>query len=163
MLKSWLWPVLLGASALLASCEQSQPGRENPDDEVLPSTETFKDFGNHIVHFSALNTDQLAPEIAQEYGIVRSKNRAMLTVSIHAKQESGLAAPVSASISASAVNLTGQLKRMPLREIKEGEAIYYVGALAINNGETLVYTIDATPANTDTPLRLRFKRQFFTE
>ena len=42
----------------------------------------MKDIGDHVVHFSAQSTDQLPPEIARAYNIVRSKNRAMLNVSI---------------------------------------------------------------------------------
>ena len=52
---------------------------------VLPATESTKDFGEYVLYFNALNTDQLSPDIAREYGIVRSKSRAMLNVSIHRK------------------------------------------------------------------------------
>ena len=156
-----LRPVLLGALALMAGCEQATtPSPDDASDEILAPGETSKDFGDYTIHINALNTDQLTPEVAKEYGIVRSKNRAMLTVSIHKNLEGAPA--VSADISASAVNLSGQLKKMSLREIAEGEAIYYIGSLVINDGETLIYTVEATPVDTDTNLRLRFRRRFFT-
>ena len=61
------------------------------------------------------------------------------------------------------VNLTGQLKAMTLREIKEAEAIYYIGELAVTDGEVLIYTIDVTPSNDPSRFTLRFKKQFFVE
>ena len=153
--------ILLSAIALMAGCDQSTvPSRGDGSDEVLPAGETSKDFGDHTIHINAQTTDQLTPEIAKEYGIVRSKNRAMLTFSIHKNQEGHPA--VSADVSASAVNLSGQLKEMSVREIAEGEAIYYIGSLVINDGETLIYTVDARPVDTDAELRVRFKRRFFT-
>ena len=57
----------------------------NTQEGVLPATEGSKDFGDYVVYFNAMNTDQLTPEIAREYEIVRSKSRAMLNVSIHRK------------------------------------------------------------------------------
>ena len=52
---------------------------------------------------------------------------------------------------------------MTLREIKEGEAIYYIGELAITDGEVLIYTIDVTPSNDPSRYTVRFKKQFFVD
>ena len=135
----------------------------NTQQGVLPATESSKDFGDYVVYFNAMNTDQLKPEIAREYEIVRSKSRAMLSVSIHLKGENGQTSAVTGAVAASAVNLTGQLKTMTLREIKEGDAIYYIGELAITDGEVLIYTIDVTPSNDPSRFTIRFKKQFFVD
>jgi hypothetical protein len=50
-----------------------------------------------------------------------------------------------------------------MREIHEGEAIYYIGELAITDAEILVYTIDVTPSNESSRFTVRFKKQFFVE
>jgi hypothetical protein len=132
-------------------------------DGVLPATETSKDFGEYVIYFNALNTDQLTPEIAREYGIVRSKSRAMLTVSIHRKLPDGRTEAVTGAVSASAINLNGQLTTMTLREIREDVAIYYIGETGITDGEVLIYTIDVTPSNEPSRFTVRFKKQFFVE
>ena len=73
--------LLLVASAWLAGCGQADGvDVTNTQQGVLPATEGSKDFGDYVVFFNALNTDQLKPEIAREYEIVRSKSRAMLSV-----------------------------------------------------------------------------------
>ncbi len=157
-----------GAAALLCACEPGTEsevvgGVEEGEIPVLPGTETSRDFGEYVVHFNALTTDQLTPEIASEYGIVRSENRAMLNVSILQKREGETSVPVPGSVTTQAINLTGQLKNMPMREIREGEAIYYIGETGVTDGETLVFTIDVTPINDPSRYTVRFKKQFFVD
>ena len=153
-------------AAGIAACEPAgNVDVTNTQEGVLPATESSKDFGAYVLYFNALLTDQLSPEIAREYGIVRSKSRAMLNVSIHRKLDSGMTEAVTGAVAASAVNLNGQLKTMTLREVREETAIYYVGELAISDGEVLIYTVDATPSNEPGQSRftVRFKKQFFVE
>jgi hypothetical protein len=70
--------------------------------------------------------------------------------------------PVAGTVRASAVNLNGQAKNLSLREIREGEAIYYVGDVSISGEEGLVFSIEAQPTGaTGAPLAVRFQRQFY--
>ena len=149
----------------LLACEQPGQNAGGGAEEiaVLPGTETFRDFGDYVLHFNALVTDLLAPDIARAYGIVRSENRVMLNVSILRKTEGAVGTPVSRAVSASALNLSGQLHGMSMREIREDEAIYYIGELTISDGETLIFTIDATPLNEASRFTVRFKKQFFVD
>jgi hypothetical protein len=155
----------LSLTAALAACEPATEiaASASAQDGVLPATESVKDFGEYVLYFNALNTDQLSPEIAREYEIVRSKSRALLNVSIHRKLADGRTEAVTGAVSASAINLNGQLMTMTLREIREDTAIYYIGELAITDGEVLIYTIDATPSNDPSRFTVRFKKQFFVE
>jgi hypothetical protein len=154
----------LGALALLASCDPApEPAAGSAADGVLGATESSKDFGDYVVYVNALNTDQLTPEVARQYGIVRSKSRAMLTVSVHKKEAAGAAKGVRAGVSASAVSLGGQLKPIALREVADGDAVYYVGQLVISDEETLLYDIEVRLADRTEPLSLRYQKQFFVD
>ncbi len=151
-------------AAGLAACEPATEVQVSSTQEgVLPATESSKDFGEYVIYFNALNTDQLSPEIAREYGIVRSRSRAMLNVSMHRKLPEGRTEAVTGAVSASAINLNGQLTTMTLREIREETAVYYVGEIGITDGEVLIFTIDATPSNEASRFTVRFKKQFFIE
>ena len=134
------------------------------DDATVPTAEpagaSYVDIGSHVVHFSAQSTDQLPPEIARAYNIVRSKNRAMLNVSV---LESGTNTPVTADVTVKTVNLTGQMKNVTMRMIEEQEAIYYIGETPVANQETLVFDISVTPDGESEASNLRFKRQFYTD
>jgi hypothetical protein len=147
--------------ALLGACGGPDDSAAVP--EAQPAGASSADIGDFIVHFSAQSTDQLPPEVARAYNIVRSKNRAMLNVSIIRKSDN---APVAGKISVKTVNLTGQLKSITMRKIEEpGDvvAIYYIGETPVANRETLVFDITVTPDGAGSPSDVRFKRQFYTD
>ena len=122
-----------------------------------------KDFGDYVLHFNALTTDGITAEVARQYGITRSSNRALLNVSIVKKLDSGADRPVAGSVTARAVNLTGQVKNLELRQIVDGDAVYYIGEVPVANRETLIFDISATPINESSRFDARFKQQFFID
>jgi len=150
--------IALSMFGLLSAC--SGPGESADVPDAQPAGATSVDIGDHVVHFSAQSTDQLPPEVARAYNIVRSKNRAMLNVSVLREVDNG---PVAALVTIRTVNLTGQLKNITMRRIDEQEAIYYIGEVAVANREVLVFDISVTPEGIDTAFELRFKRQFYTD
>ena len=143
---------------LVSAC--GGPGNNAEVPTAAPAGETMKDIGDHVVHFSALTTDQLPASIASTYNIVRSRDRVMLNVSVIA-EENNLAAP--AKVEVKTVNLTGQVKNVIMRRIDEQEAIYYIGETAVANRETLIFDISVTPEGVTLPSNVRFKREFFTD
>ncbi len=129
----------------------------------LPAqAENAQDFGDYVVHYNALTTDNLPPTVTREYGITRSKNRAMLNVAILRKVLGTTGEPVAAKVSATVSNLTGQQREIELREIGEGSAIYYIGEFGVNHEENLDFTVVAHPEGHDRPLRVQFQQRFFT-
>jgi hypothetical protein len=150
--------ITLAFFALLSAC--GGPDRSADVPAAQPAEATNADIGDYVVHFSAQSTDQLPTEIAQAYGIVRSKNRAMLNVTVLREADNR---PVAATIAVKAVNLTGQLKDITMRQINEQDAIYYIGEVAVANRETLIFDISVTPEGTSRAADVRFKRQFYTD
>jgi hypothetical protein len=151
------------AFSLVACTEEPAPLLLNGQEPSLPATETSRDFGDYILHFNAISTEELTPQIAQQYGIVRSANRGMLNVTILRKNEGGMSEAVPGSVAANAINLTAQLKNLNFREITEGDAIYYIAEFPISDEETLIFSIDATPINEPSRFSVRYKRQFFID
>jgi len=152
--------ILLALSLLGLVSACGGPGESANVPEAQPAGATSASIGDHVVHFSAQSTDQLPPEVARAYNIVRSKNRAMLNVSVLRSSDN---AAVAADVTVKTVNLTGQLKTITMRQISEQEAIYYIGEVAIANRETLIFDISVTPEGADKAADVRFKRQFFTD
>lgn len=123
-----------------------------------------QDFGDYVVHYNALNTNMLPPQVAQAYGITRSSSRALLNVTILKKVMNNPGTPVDAKVSATGVNLTGQLRELEIREIRDPEgAIYYIGELPVHNLETYQFTINIAIEGEPEPLVVRFRQQFYTE
>ena len=153
--------ITISALGLLAAC--GGPGDDATVPQAQPAGSTSADIGDFVVHFNAQSTDQLPPEVASAYNISRSKNRAMLNVSI-IRESDGLSVP--GNVSVKTVNLTGQLKNVPMRRIDEpGEppAIYYIGTTPVANRETLNFDISVTPEGGDRASQVRFQRQFYTD
>ncbi|MCZ6809134.1 MAG: DUF4426 domain-containing protein [Proteobacteria bacterium] len=149
--------VSLSILFLIIAC--GRPGGNATVPQAQPASASDVDIGDHVVHFSAQSTDQLAPDVARAYGIVRSKNRVMLTVSV---LKEGTATVVPAEVTVRTVNLAGQLKNVTMRKIQEQEAIYYIGETAIANRETLVFNISITPEGATDASDVRFTRKFYT-
>jgi len=157
------WVIVFAGLALAACSQSGTDTAQNEDEEVLPGTESVKEFGDYIVYFNALTTDQLDADIAAEYDIVRSNSRVLLNIVMEHRPEIGTPTVVPGRVAASARNLTGQLRNLLVREIREGESIYYIAETAIVDSESLVFRIEATPESTSSPLVVQFQKQFFVD
>lgn len=119
-------------------------------------------FGDYTVHYNAFNTDTLQPKMAAAYNIVRSKNRGMMTVSVLKKSDSG-SKPVRANITASASNLTGQFRTFKVREVDEGDSIYYLSEFHVAHEEVLNFTLQILPEGSSQPMSVSFRQKFYTQ
>lgn len=122
------------------------------------AAERYKEFGDYQVHYNAIATGLLQPDVARGYGIVRSRNRGLLTVTVLRDGE-----PVAARVSAEALNMQSQLRRIALQEVREGQAVYYIGTFPVDHLEKLRFRLDITPRGGDRELELVFDQRFYTE
>jgi hypothetical protein len=152
-----LW---LLTGTLLAGCGAAVDSQPPP---ARPAEDTHRDFGQYEVHYNALRTDELTPDVARAYGIERSGNRVLLNVSLLAKSTDGRTTPVDGEVHASAYNLNGQLKDLEMRRIQEGTSIYFIGEVGISGNEILVFDIDARPREGGEAFAVQFKREFYAD
>lgn len=130
---------------------------------AISHAENSSKIPGHTVHHNALLTSDLSPEVASAYNIRRSSNRAMINISVIKDNADGLGTPVTAQVSVNAKNLRGQIRTVPLREIKEADAVYYIGDFLVENQETVNFTIEVKPEGATTTSSLTLKQQFFTK
>lgn len=131
---------------------------------VLPAValaEQAQKFDDVEIHYNALSTHDLAPEIAKSYGITRSKGRGLLTVSVLKKNPVGVSYPVPAEIQVSATTIYSQTVSVNMREIKEGGAIYYLGEFRMAPPETLKFAISAKPEGAAQAYRFDYPQSFY--
>ncbi|HSN70351.1 MAG TPA: DUF4426 domain-containing protein [Steroidobacteraceae bacterium] len=162
------WPWAHALCILIATTLGACGGADNDTVQraqtAAPTEETFRDFGDYEVHFNAVRTDQLTPDVARAYGIQRSQNRVLLNVAMLRKvADAAPREPVSGDVSVDAYNLSGQLKNLEMREVTEGEAIYHIGEVTISGTEILVFDIDVTPLDRPGAYSVQFKREFVAE
>lgn len=123
--------------------------------------EQAKTFGDVAVHYNAMPTDELLPDVAKNYRIERSRNRGMLTVSILKRTSLGVSQASKGEVKVTIPTLTGQSVEVPMREIVEGSAIYYLGEYRVTAPQTLKFVVTAKPEGSDKPLTFDFSRQFY--
>lgn len=159
--------VLLITSCLLTAC-----GRPGPSTETVSGAQPAQeikdnqayDDGEHVVFFNALPSSMIDASVAKSYNIVRSDARALVNVSVRKKNEDGTTSASNANIKSNVTNLTGQLKPMDLKRISEQDsAIYYIGMVNINNGETLLFDFKVTPEGTNKEIDVKYKQRFFID
>lgn len=123
-----------------------------------------KEFGDYMIHYNALRSSMLTPEVARAYGIRRSDSRALINISVLKSNDDQTSSAVKAKVTATGRNLTGQTRKVDMREIDEGDgAIYYIGELSVRNMETFDFTVLVTPEGNGTPYEVKFRQQFYTE
>ena len=131
---------------------------------TLSSAENAYDFGDYVVYYNAFSADSLPPQMASAYGIVRSKYKAVLNISVQKKQTIGrLPEPVNADVEVVAINLVGQVKDLSSRRVVEGKAIYYISEFRISNDELVRFKVSLRPKGESKPLTFDFQQKFYID
>ena len=86
----------------------------------------------------------------------------MINISLIKAKAGTTGSGIEADVKVWAKNLRGQIRRIPLREIKEENAVYYIGDFLVENQEQVTFDVEATPKGSEKTLKTSFKQQFFT-
>lgn len=117
--------------------------------------------GEFEVHYSAIGSSSLAPEVARRYAITRSAARGLLNVAVLGDDADGVQQAVGAIVTGAATNLAGQRQVLAIREVREGSAIYYLAEPRVGDAETLNFELTVVPHGANRPIEIRFQQQFF--
>lgn len=119
------------------------------------------EFGDYVIHYNALATDILLPEVARAYKIKRSKNRGMVNIVVQKKKAEGTEG-IKAKVSGTASNLNAQLKHLNFKEIQDANVTYYIADFRVTNKEIINFKVDVTPAGSTKSHTLKFQKEFYT-
>ena len=117
--------------------------------------------GEYVLHWSAVPTTMLTPEVAKQAGITRSANRALVNIAVR-RGPDGADVAVAATVRIAVTNLAGQREVLDVREHREGDAIYYLAQARTAGEDTLTFEVEALPQGAR-PLRTTFRQQFFPQ
>jgi hypothetical protein len=123
---------------------------------LAQQTETF---GPFELHYSVVNTTFLDPTVAATYGITRGEKRAILNVAVRENLADGS--------KARAMELQGrtsdlmQQQALEFREIREGDAIYYIAEFSFINEEWRFFEIEFRPEGATQSYTYKFKHQLY--
>ncbi len=115
-------------------------------------------FSDYEVHYILLPTTFLKADIADRYNLRRSKDRALVNVSVLDLQGS----PVQAEVRGSSENLLGQRQNLTFDEVIEGEAIYYLALLRYADEEFQRVTLNVVLPNGELA-EIKFQQKMYWE
>ncbi len=118
-------------------------------------------FGDYIVRYNAIGTNDLLPAMARQYGIERSSRRGLLNISV----ESDIATShtVNADITADVGDLTGHATHVAMRETSENGDIDYLGEFALDGSGTYLFTVKVAVPGKAQPFVVRFTHDFVVD
>lgn len=96
------------------------------------------EFEDWEVHYSVFNSMFLTPEVAEQYGITRARDRAVVTISVLDPDSKSVAVELKGSYT----NQLSQEYKLKFKKI-EGTAIYYVATLRFTDREILRFNVVA--------------------
>lgn len=120
--------------------------------------EIKKDLGEWEVHYIALTTTFLSPEVARANKIVRSSKNALINISVLDKRSKKAQL---VELTGTARNLIGTSKELTFRQVNEGEAIYYLATVPFTDREILRFNIDIKQGKTKQ--NLKFQQTMYVE
>lgn len=125
---------------------------------MLSQAEIKKDLGDWEVHYIALTSTFLTPEIARANNIVRSSKNALINISVLDKRSKEAQ---MVEIRGTARNLLGTTKTLTFKQVNEGDAIYYLASVSFTNKEVLRFDIDISQGNSNQ--NLKFQQTMYVE
>jgi len=124
--------------------------------------ENTKAYKLHTVHYNAFPTDSLPSEMTQRYRLQRSKNMALVNISVVKNEASIQIQGVKASVNGVLKNLMGQEKKLSFQEIHEGQAYYYIAQVPVDHNEVVTFKIHINTSDKQN-YNLAFDKQFSTK
>ena len=121
-----------------------------------------QDFGDYVVHYNAISTNQLLAAIASRYGIERSSQRGLLNIAVESRRDGALHM-VGAEVRAEVSDLTGHRQPIALRETSEDGDIDYLGEFPLSGSGAYLFTVKVTPAGHTQPYVLRFNQDYVVD
>lgn len=129
---------------------------------LAAQAEQYVDEGRYRVHYAAINTTALTPEVARQFGVSRTRNEILLVLNAQ-EQVDGRYVPVPATASGTATTLLGHVQKLALRPVREADVHYVVAAFQTLDGEYMTIDARVLPEGADAPLRVRFRQQFYRD
>ena len=124
------------------------------------NAENMKKMDDVNVHYIALGSTFLTPEIAKAYGLERSRYKGLINISVLDNTQDGTPSK-TVTIKGKARNDVGQIKSLDFTEVKEGDAVYYLAQVSYTNKETIYFDIHIT--DNGKQHNLKFSQKFYVD
>ncbi len=126
----------------------------------LPAqAEQIIESGPYRLHYMAMVTYELPPQVAEVYGITRSRKQGIAVLNLQHVDQPQVS--VASTVTGRIRNLIGQERLDDLREVREQDAIYWIATFDFSNLETMRFDFQIDPEGPHGPFPLHFSQQFY--
>lgn len=125
-----------------------------------PALKNSTTFPNYRIQHVVFNSTFVLPEVAQAYGLKRSKYESLVNISVY---PSDATSTLPATISGTATNLMQQQKTLNFKKIEEQDAVYYLAPVHVGNEELLHFSLAITPEGSAETLELKFSQTVYAD
>lgn len=115
------------------------------------------------LHYIALNSTFLEPDIAKQYGLIRSKAMGLVNISLIQVMADGTRKATKAIVQGLVTNEIQQQNALSFKQVIEGPATYYLAQAQYAETKPLRFDIQIFAPGVSDPLLLRFSHAFFND
>jgi hypothetical protein len=124
---------------------------------------TYKKFGDYTVHFNLFNSSDIPASVAEQFKLVRGKDRAIVNISLVKTENGNTSLGLPAIVSGSARNLMQQKQDLKFIEVKEDDVTYYLAPFVFNNEDLLHFDINVKPSADSAAFAVQFTRTLYKD
>ncbi len=120
-------------------------------------------YGDYEVHYIALPSTILQPDIAQRYQLPVSKAAGFLNISVLKVEEDGSKRPIHAFVTGNVRNDVQQVRDLSFRKVTEQNAVYSIASFWYSPGEIYEFRLNVQADPEKGPFSLRFSQALYPD
>lgn len=124
---------------------------------------TSQKAGDYTVHFNVFNSTDIPASIAEQFKLVRGKDRALVNISLVKTENGNTSLGLPAIVSGTTRNLMQQKQDLKFIEVKEGDVTYYLAPFVFNNEDLLYFEIKVKANESSSPILVQFNRTLYKD
>lgn len=124
---------------------------------------TSQKAGDYTVHFNVFNSTDIPASIAEQFKLVRGKDRALVNISLVKTENGNTSLGLPAIVSGTTRNLMQQKQDLKFIEVKEGDVTYYLAPFVFNNEDLLYFEIKVQTNESSSPILVQFNRTLYKD
>ncbi len=125
--------------------------------------EQFVRDGDFIVHYVALPSTSITPEVARHFAIQRSGKLSLLVLNAQKETAPGKTVSLPATATGTVTSLIGHVQPLDLQPAREGDVHYLLAQFEAVDQEILKFDLQITPQGATRPIALKFQQQFYRD
>ncbi len=124
---------------------------------------TSQKAGDYTVHFNVFNSSDIPASVAEQFKLVRGKDRALVNISLVKTENGNTSLGLPAIVSGVTRNLMQQKQDLKFIEVKEGDVTYYLAPFVFNNEDLLYFDIQVKANESSSPITVQFNRTLYKD